>query len=399
MHSDEARVEISPLPGPLARRLDRVLADREAQGLLRERTVCRGPEKPGNGVLFLRSNDYLNLAKDPQVIAGARQALESFGASASASPLAGGYLEIHRQLETLLAHWHGYPFCLLMVSGFAANRSVMSQLPRTGDLVLADRLVHHSILSGILASGATLQRFAHNDLDRLEELLSAIRENGSEGAQVFVVTESVFSMDGDGPDLHRLLELRRKYGFFLVLDEAHGIGWYGPSGAGMLEDLGLQGQADVVVGTLGKALGSQGAYILARDRRVIDHLVNFAGDYIYSTFVAPAAAGAAIAAQKRITELGAERPAWQAMSRAWRSRLQELGLKPNAGRGPILSVVLEDPVKTMHVAQELAKEQIFVSGIRPPTVPPGASRLRLSLHRGLKEDDLDRFCRALKSLL
>jgi len=335
------------------------------------------------------------MARDPFVVAGAGQALRDYGASASASPLVNGYFPLHLELEKRLATWHGFPHAMLMTSGYAANRSLLGNLPQKGDLVLVDRLAHNSILAGILDSGARIHRFPHNDLDHVEEWLD---RRADRFHQVFVATETLFSMDGDGPDLVRLVGLRRKYRMILILDEAHAIGWYGKLGSGLLEHHGLAGQADLVVGTLGKSLGSQGAYVLSRDPRVRLFLANFAGDYIYSTFLAPSLVGAALASLHRIEQFEDQRSHWHRLSTRWREALNAQGFPVAPGTGPVVSVGIGDPNQVMTMAAGLRERKILVGAIRPPSVSPGTSRLRLSLHRLLEEGDLNRFLGALEAL-
>ena len=206
----------------LLQRLRAALVQREGQSL-RRRLAARAS---ADGRVNLADNDYLALSRDPAVVAAGVAALREWGASASASPLVTGYTELHQRLEQTLAAWQGYAHGLVMNSGFAANSAVLGGLPKKGDVVLADRLVHASMLEGILASGARLRRFAHNDLDALELML---HEEPALDGVIFVVTESVYSMDGDSPDLRRLASLRKRFGFCWVLDEAHATGWYGAS--------------------------------------------------------------------------------------------------------------------------------------------------------------------------
>lgn len=371
----------------LRRRLAEALAERESAGLLRHLRVRHAADRRVN----LADNDYLGLSRHPDVLAAAEEALRAWGASSSASPLVTGYTEVHAALEADLADWHGYPQALVMNSGYAANAAVLGRLPRPGDLVLADRLIHGSMVEGILRSGARLVRFPHNDLDALEARLA---EAG--GRETFVVTESVYSMDGDSPDLARLAALRDRHGFTWVLDEAHATGWHGASGSGLQEEAGVRGAADIVVGTLGKALGSQGAYVLCREAAVRDTLVNLAGEFVYSTHLAPAAAAAALAAARIARGLASERPVLHALSREWRAGLAEAGFAVPSGHSPILPVVLGDPSATLAAAAALAEAGFLVSGIRPPTVPEGTSRLRVSLRRGLPEAAREGFLAALK---
>ena len=375
----------------LLRRLGDGLRGRDAAGL-RRRLEPRRSEDPR---VNLADNDYLVLARDPTVVAAAVEALREWGASASASPLVTGYTEVHQRLERALADWHGYPHCLVMNTGFAANAAVLGGLPKQGDLVLADRLVHASMLEGILRSGARLRRFAHNDLDALELML---HEEPALGGAIFVVTESLYSMDGDGPDLKRLASLRRRFGFCWVLDEAHATGWYGATGSGLQEAQGVAAAADIVVGTLGKGLGSQGAYVLSHASEVRDTLVNFAGEFVYSTYLAPACAAAALAAVGRVRAMTAERAELPALSQAWRDGLVEAGFAVPSGDSPIIPLILGDSDVTLKYATALRSAGFMVSAIRPPTVPARTGRIRISLRRGLSPDVLASFVTALKGV-
>ena len=212
----------------------------------------------GFGWMNLRDNDYLNLINEPFVKEAASDAVQKFGTSSFGSPVVGGYLEVHKELEEVLCKWTGYPNGLLWTSGYSANRSLLSMLLKKGDLVLADHAVHRSILEGVLSTQAKLIRYRHLDHEHLEELL----QNNTSENNIFVITESVFSMDGSIDDLRSIAHLKNRYSFFWIVDEAHAMGWYGPKGAGMTRYFNLQGTVDVIVGTLGKSLASQGAYTL-----------------------------------------------------------------------------------------------------------------------------------------
>lgn len=373
----------------LLRRLREALEERAGRGLLR-RTAARAADDPR---VNLADNDYLALSRHPDVLAAAVEGLRLWGASSSASPLVTGYTVLHAALEAELAAWHRYPHALVMNSGFAANGAVLGGLPKAGDLVLADRLIHASMIDGILRSGARLRRFAHNDLDALEVLLA---ESAGHAGQVFVATESVYSMDGDAPDLARLAALRDRHGFTWVLDEAHATGWHGATGSGLQEEQGVAGAADIVVGTLGKGLGSQGAYVLSRSPEVRETLVNFAGEFVYSTHLAPPAAAAALAAIGVAQSLADERPRLHRLSRDWRQGLSEAGFAVPDGHSPIVPLVLGSPDRTLRAAEALRSSGFVVSAIRPPTVPDGTSRIRISLRRGLREADREAFLSVLK---
>jgi 8-amino-7-oxononanoate synthase len=375
----------------LLQRLQRSLAQREGSSLRRKLAARASDDLRVN----LADNDYLGLSRDPAVIAAGVAALHEWGASSSASPLVTGYTVVHQQLEHALAAWQGYEHGLVMNTGFAANSAVLGGLPKKGDLILADRLVHASMLEGIAASGARLRRFAHNDLDALELMLH--EEPALEGV-IFVVTESVYSMDGDSPDLKRLASLRKRFGFCWVLDEAHATGWYGATGSGLQEEQGAFAAADIVVGTLGKGLGSQGAYVLSHAPEVRDALINFAGEFVYSTYLAPSCAAAALAAVERVKGMSAERGQLHALSHAWRDGLVEAGFAVPSGDSPIIPLILGDSDVTLKYAAALRAAGFMVSAIRPPTVPERTGRIRISLRRGLTPTALANFLQALKGV-
>lgn len=380
------------LTGFLSERAEEALAERESAGLLR----ATRPWTPDENVLNLADNDYLGLASHPEVKAAAAEAIESHGCSASAAPLVTGFRSPHLRLVERIGAWYGVSTDQILPwnSGYAANHAVLGLLPQKGDLVLADRLVHHSMLAGILASGARLRRYPHLDLDQLQNLL----EQRPSKQATFVVTETVFSMDGDLPDLARLAALRQRHRFVLVLDEAHALGWYGERGAGLAEKEKLVEQADVLVGTLGKALGSHGAYAVFRDSAVKRQLENFAGEYVFSTFLAPAAAAAAAKAIDLAESLALEGATRRQASATFRQNLRSEGLPVPKGDSPIIPVPLGQADIVTKVADLLENEGLKVAAIRPPTVPLGTARLRLSLKAGLSLEGLAvRISKAVKA--
>lgn len=391
----------------LQQRLDAELAQRSEKGLLR---TIKARDAAGEGPhgrqprtdncqphaedwRDLASNDYLRLSRHPAVIAAAVEATQKWGASSSASPLISGYTTAHAELEQRLCAWGSFPHALVWNTGYAANQAVLSTLPQSGDIVLADRLIHNSMITGLVRSGARLQRYRHCDLDHLETLL---RQFASGERCVFVVTESVFSMDGDAPDMQRLAHLKNRYRFFLIVDEAHALGWYGARGSGLLEQSGTGEAADIVVGTLGKGLGSMGAYTLLRSEALRSYLINFAGEFIYSTYLPPACACAATAAINIVDALGAkERGRLHALSRSVRAAL------PGAPQGdsPIVPLPLGDAGKTMHAATLLRSAGFSVGAVRPPTVPEGSSRLRFSLHTQLSTAHIETLAHSVQEVL
>ncbi|HVU35991.1 MAG TPA: aminotransferase class I/II-fold pyridoxal phosphate-dependent enzyme [Opitutaceae bacterium] len=374
--------EAESLPGSWHDRLRSGLDVRDREHLRRTLRVTLGD----GGTLNLSDNDYLALARDPAVAAAVAAAAAAHGTSASASPLVTGWRDPHARLAARLAAWHGFGSGLLWSSGYAANAAVLGGLPAAGDLVLADRLIHHSMIAGLLRSGARLQRYEHLALDRLERMLAPSAGRRS----VFVVTESVFSMDGDYPDLRRMAELKRIFGFCWIVDEAHALGWYGQEGAGLVRAAGVEREVDVLVGTLGKTLAAGGAYTLFHDELLRDHLVNTAGEFIYSTALPPTTVAAADAALERVRELAAGQPQWHALSRGFRRRLAEDGWAAPEGESPIVPVQLDHPGAALALGDALRREGILAAAIRPPTVPAGTSRLRFSLKRNVAPESLER---------
>jgi 8-amino-7-oxononanoate synthase len=374
--------------GFCAGRCESALAEREGKNQRRRIRVTAFPE----GAVNLADNDYLSLARDPAVAAAVADAALEHGSSASASPLITGWRRPHEALVEALCAWHGLPFGLLWTSGYAANCAVLGTLPRRDDLVLADRLIHHSMIAGLMHSGVRIRRYPHLDLDRLEAALAAPE---AAGRPAFVVTESVFSMDGDYPDMARLAELKRRHGFCWVLDEAHALGWYGPEGAGLARAAAVQDSVDVLVGTLGKTLASGGAYTLFRDEAVRDTLVNMAGEFIYSTALPPANAAGALAALNRVRELSEGQDRWHEASRRFRSLLRENDWDVPAGESPVVPVRMGGEDAAVSLASCLRGEGILVGAVRPPTVPAGTSRLRLSMKRTLTPGDLARVVEAM----
>lgn len=368
------------------------LAAVAAQG--RERVLAVVPARAD--FVDLSANDYLSLARDAAVKAGAIRAVGAWGASSSASPLITGYREIHAELERELCAWLGFRCGLVWNTGYAANCCVLGTLPQAGDRIFADRLIHNSMIAGILKSGARFQRYRHNDVAHLRELLEKTRAEGFAGT-TFVATESVFSMDGDYPDLAAMARLREEFGFVWIVDEAHATGWFGKNGGGLIDALGLAGEVDVLVGTLGKSLGAAGAYTLFNDETLRRYLVNFGAEFIFSTYLPPAAVGAALAAVRRVRGFSAEeRAAMPALSRRWRARLREIAPGVPDGDSPVVPVPVGAETETMRVAARLRERGFRVGAIRPPTVPAGTSRLRLSLNRTLTDAQLERFADALR---
>ena len=361
-------------------RIDKELDRRRSEDLLRHlqiRAPCR---------LNLSSNDYLQLRTHPDVIASAAMAMEKFGAGSGASPLLSGYLPCHQDLINKLTVWKRKSAGMLFNTGFMANQAALKHLPGRKDIVLADRLVHHSIIQALDNKRTRFKRYRHLDMDHLEQ---ALAENHARYETVFVVTESVFSMDGDYPDLERLTALKSRYPFILILDEAHATGIFGDTGAGLAEEQNAHDKVDILVGTLGKALGSMGGYILTDNQAVIDYLINTAGEFIYSTFLPPAQAGAAEAAIGIAQSMAAERKSIRANAVWFRKELQNAGWETNNFDSQIVPLIVGKAKMAEDLSGFLLEKGILASAIRPPTVQIDSSRLRFSIHSGVTRQNLN----------
>lgn len=372
----------------LESRLQSELNQRQSTGLLRTLRVLEACK------INLISNDYFQLRSHPQVIKGARTALEHYGASSSASPLLSGFLPCHEHLIGQLKKWKQKSAGLLFNTGFMANQALLTHLPGPRDLILADRLIHHSIAQTLGKSDTRFKRYHHLDLDHLEELL---HRHSKEFETIFVVTESVFSMDGDYPDLPRMAALKQKYSFVWILDEAHGTGVFGPTGGGLAEEQGVLPEVDILVGTLGKALASMGAYVLTNSATVIDYLINFSGELIYSTYLGPPQAGAAGAALKIIQNSQATARNIRNTANRFREQLQNNNWKTHIFDSQIVPVILGDPKDALELRNKLLEHGILAGAVRPPTVPQNSSRLRFSFHAGVDEDNVEEIITILNS--
>ena len=312
------------------------------------------------------------------------------GVGSGASRLVSGGRGVHDQLEARLAEWLQRERVLLFPSGFQANLAAVQALADRHTLVLADRLIHHSLLVGIRASGARLQRFAHNQLTDLEQRLAKARRD-QPNRRLLVISESLFSMEGTSPDLEGLSARCKRFNAALLLDEAHALGVLGPGGCGLGHGLG---GVSLISGTFGKAFGSGGAF-LAGDGLVGEWLLQHSGPYRYTTALAPPLAAAALAALTNIQQ-HPER-ASQLVDRAerWRNRLEQAGWPRPPGYGPILPLLVGDDRRALSLQQQLEQAGLLSVAIRPPTVPEGTARLRLVLRHDLPRGSLDLLLRAL----
>jgi 8-amino-7-oxononanoate synthase len=353
------------------------LEDLRERGLYRRLRLIEGPQGPsvtvdGQPVLLLCSNNYLGLADRHEVREAAAEAAMRWGAGAGASRLISGNMEPHRALESRLAAFKGYESALLFGSGYLANTGAVAALAGEGEVVFSDELNHASIVDGCRLSRANTFVYRHADT---EHLAWGLRQAGERAA--LVVTDGVFSMDGDVAPLPELLELARRHGARLMVDEAHATGAVGPGGRGSVSAAGLSGEVDVVVGTLGKALGSYGAYACASDE-VVRFLLNTARPFIFSTAPPPPAVGAALAALEVLESEPELVARLQENAETLRSALAAEGLGVGRSATQVVPVQVGDAELTMALCERALKRGVFAQGIRPPTVPEGSSRLRFT---------------------
>jgi 8-amino-7-oxononanoate synthase len=356
-------------------------------GLERKLRVVEGPQGPrvmlgSSQVLLLCSNNYLGLADHPRVRQAAADAAERFGTGSGASRLISGNMALHETLERRLADFVGTEASLLFGSGYLANLGTISALAREREVVFSDELNHASIVDGCRLSKARTFVYRHCDLEHLEW---ALGEAGARGAMI--VTDGVFSMDGDVAPLVELYELSRRYKVRLMVDDAHGLGALGPGGRGSVAAAGLAGKVDVVTGTLGKALGSYGAFV-AVNAEVRRLLLNTARSFIFSTAPPPPAIGAALAALELLRSRPGATEHLRRNGAVLRESLDAYGLDTAGSRTQIVPIIVGDPRLAMSLCERCLDHGVFAQAIRPPTVPAGTSRLRLAVMANHREDDL-----------
>jgi 8-amino-7-oxononanoate synthase len=330
----------------------------------------------GQPALLLCSNNYLGLAGHPVLAQAAAEAALQSGTSSGASRLVSGNQPLHERLEAQVADWKGTESALLFNSGFAANTGIIAALAGRGDCIFSDRLNHASIVDGALLSGAKLVRYPHNDIQILERLL---QQHTTSGLRM-IVTDGVFSMDGDSAPLQELADLAEQYQALLMVDDAHAGGLLGQQGRGSVDLYGVSGRVDIQMGTFGKALGSCGAYA-ATTQLVRDYLINKARSLIFSTSLPPAVLAASSAAIDLVRSADGDRLRQQVADNGQllRSLLQTAGMTVPDGITPIIPILVGDADATVRFSRHLLEAGVFVQGIRPPTVPTGTSRLRCTV--------------------
>lgn len=334
------------------------------------------------------SNDYLGLAGHPKLIKSSKEALDKFGTSSSASRLLSGDLEIHHRLEDRVAQFKNKESALVFNSGYQANIGIISALYSKSDAIFSDRLNHASIIDGIRLSGARMFRFQHNDLNHLEYIL---RRERHKFKNALIITETIFSMDGDRPDLQGLVVLKDKYSCQMMADEAHATGIYGKNGSGVVEEEGLSGRIELIMGTFSKALGSFGAY-LAASKKTVEYLINTCRSFIYSTALPPAVAACNLASIELIKNEPERRNELLESAKFFRQALKNKAFQVR-GDSQIVPLIIGRNLKTVEFASKLQERGYWVLPIRPPTVAQGQARLRFSLtfhhNRGVLEKLID----------
>jgi 8-amino-7-oxononanoate synthase len=370
------------------------LAERRAAGLYRQRPLLESPQGPwvkvdGKQLLAFCSNDYLGLANHPQVVEAWRAGGRRWGVGGGASHLVLGHIQPHHQLEEALAEFTGRPRALLFSTGYMANLGAVTALLGKGDTVLHDRLNHASLLDAGLLSGARFSRYRHNDPDSLVARLDSAK------GHTLVVTDGVFSMDGDLADLPRLCAEARRRQAWVMVDDAHGFGVLGSTGGGITEHFALTAdRVQVLVGTLGKAFGTAGAFV-AGSEELIETLVQFARPYIYTTSQPPALACATLKSLELLRAESWRRERLRCLIQHFRAGAASLALELMNSDTPIQPLLIGDSVRAVALSQSLREQGILVTAIRPPTVPAGGARLRITLSADHELAQIDRLLEAL----
>jgi len=386
--------------------LDRRLTALREQGLLRELRRVDSPlgtrlQIGGRTLLNFSSNDYLGLANDATLKEAAVRAVETFGAGSGASRLICGSLAPHHELEEAIAHFKGTEAALSFPTGYATAIGTICALLGKDDIIILDKLVHACIVDAARLSGAKIRVFAHNDLNDLERILKWVATNSRHPSpatrHTLIVTESIFSMDGDAAPLRELVALKEKHGAWLMVDEAHATGLYGKNRRGLAEEAGVGDRIEIQMGTLGKAVGASGGYICG-SRLLIDFLVNRARSFIFSTAPVPAAAAAATAGIRLIQTTKGETRRKSLWTRV--AELQSaIGHRPSAIPSAILPVIIGDETKAVAVAAALRERGIFVPAVRYPAVARGRARLRVTLTADHTTQEVNLLAAALNEIV
>ncbi len=363
---------------------------------LRTRRVVASAQGPfltvdGRDYLAFASNDYLGLANHPRVVAAAKRAIDRYGVGAGASHMVSGHMTPHHELEHALARFCGLPKAVYFGSGYAANLGILTSLAARGDNIFADKLNHACLNDGALLSRANFKRYAHGDFGKLRAQLAAQAENALKGARNLIVTDAVFSMDGDIADLPALLKLAEEFNALLIIDDAHGFGVLGKTGRGALEHFGLLNHRSrdriVYMATLGKAAGVYGAFVAGHED-VVEWILQSARTYLFSTATPPMIAAALIESLAIIDEDHERRTHLKGLIELFADSLKLKHCKFPYSETAIQPIIVGDNARVLYFADELRKRGIWVPAIRPPTVPAGSARLRVSLNAEHTQTDV-----------
>ena len=373
------------------------LNERAAQGLLRQRRTVSSPQQPqlivdGKPYLSFCSNDYLGLANHPQLIKALQQGVQQFGVGAGAAHLVSGHASSHEQLEHELAAFVGKPAALLFSTGYMANLGVVQALAGRGDTVFSDKLNHASLNDAMLLSRANVKRYRHNDIAQLSALLSL-----TVSGRKLICTDAVFSMDGDMAPLPELLALCEQHDAWLLVDDAHGFGVVGAQGRGSLAHFGIVSKRIIYMATLGKAAGVFGAFV-AGEQVVIDTLINNARSYVYTTATPPALSVALMESLRLIADGDERRMHLQSLIAQLRSGLADLPWQLMLSSTAIQPLLIGENQAALDMSMALREKGIWVAAIRPPTVPDGTARLRITLSAAHSAADVNRLLEALHEL-
>jgi 8-amino-7-oxononanoate synthase len=377
--------------------LQRQLDERAALGLLRSRRTLTSPQSPhivvdGKPYLAFCSNDYLGLANHPRLISALQQGAQQWGVGAGAAHLVSGHFEAHHQLEQQLASFVGKPAALLFSTGYMANLGVVQALLGKGDTVFADKLNHASLNDAMQLSRAAVKRYRHGDMVQLAQLLAQ-----TQGGRKLVITDAVFSMDGDIAPLRELLALCEEHDAWLYVDDAHGFGVLGAQGRGSLAHFGIASERIIYMATLGKAASVSGAFVVA-EQVVIDTLVNHAHSYVYTTATPPCLSVALLQSLQLIEQGDGLRTHLHSLIAQLRNGLSDLPWQLMPSDTAIQPLLIGDNKQTLSLSEKLRERGIWVAAIRPPTVPQGTARLRITLSAAHSEADVAELIGALHEL-
>lgn len=375
--------------------IDEALIQRKREHRFRELTACDPDGQStvsveGRKLINFSGNDYLGLSQNAEVIARSQQYADKYGAGSTASRLISGTFSIHERLEKKLAEVFGWEAATVFNSGFQANSTIISTLADRRSLILTDKLSHNSLLQGALSSRADFRRFEHNSIGDLEDELE--KASGESYKRIIIVTESLFSMDGDRSDLQSIAQLAENYGSWLFVDDAHAVGVWGQNGLGLVH--GISG-IDLVLGTCGKAFGAFGAFLLS-SQKVKDYLVNFCPGFIYTTALPPSVIGAIEASLELIPEMDEEREKLYSHIEYMRNGIHRIGFITGDSDSQIIPIMVGNDEDTLKLADYLKEKGFLAVAIRPPTVPKGSARIRVTLSASHTRKQIHQFLNALE---